>query len=46
MTEQARFVPNEYPAEDRALAAALEAMAEGCEIEDELVLGSDGESEE
>lgn len=33
MAEQARFVPNDFTADDSALKAALEALAEGCEVE-------------
>ena len=34
MNEQVRFVPNDQIPDDLALKAALEALAEGCEVED------------
>ena len=33
VAKRARFVPNDSPCEDPKLKAALEAAAEGCEVE-------------
>ena len=35
VASRARYVPNDSPCEDPKLKAALEALAEGCEVKDE-----------
>lgn len=46
MNEQVRFVPNDHTFDDLALKAALEAMAEGSEVEDAVIVRLDDGPEE
>lgn len=46
MNDRVRFVPNDHAADDLALKAVLEAMAEGCKVEGAVIAKWNEDTEE